>query len=227
MGTSKSYISKSTQNNKNVKIALRSYLDGNNTDIKKVADRIGSVLADPKSSPVKNEVGKSIGGILSFFDSVKSNGLSKVVNENVFKRLQSLKGPELINELLNNFLSDNITPEDAIIRNSLYDMLEFLKIESITDIENIDTKKCIVIFIIKYIQNTFLLQYGEYIAKKWGNVKKNSVVKEINECIHDMTYHELIKGNIDNIDWNGETGKIYIEKKCQEANRLLQIYGGE
>lgn len=226
MGTSKSYIPKSSLNNTRIKRAMNSYMN-DNANVSRVVNRIGASLSDDTNSPTKSSVGRPLGNFISLFEDFKKYGIDKTLESNGLLNLKHLSGSDLINALLDEFLEENTILEDSTIRHTFDDTLENMHITNLEDLKNLDSKDFLVNFIIIYIQNTFLLKNSEYMIKKWGNAKKEYLVNEINKCIYDATHDDLIKGDLEKVNWNSEEGRKYIEDRCKDAYGLLELYGGE
>ena len=176
------------------------------------------------------EVGSRAG---TFFSTVQAEGLRSTLEKVGLSNLIGKDIAEVYAGLLDYLTGNGSTLDDSVVRDCMSEVLkEEIEKHQEEEIDNIfvqmDMEKFFVSLISKFVQKDFLLLFAEKIQAKCGSIRK---YKEAEIQIKNFIEKQIIEGytyqDLSDIDWYGNEGKRFIEKRCNEAFKVFDIYLGE
>jgi hypothetical protein len=177
------------------------------------------------------EVGSRAGG---FFDIAQTEGFKTALEEVGLGDLADKSSAEVYAGLLDYLTGNGSTLDDSVVRDSMSEVLKgeiekHQKDKEINEIfEQMDMEKFFVNFITKFVQKDFLLLFAEKIQAKCGSIKKyKEAEKQIKGFIEKQISEGYVYEDLSSIDWSGDQGKKFIEKRCNEVFKVFNIYLGE
>ncbi|NGT94384.1 hypothetical protein [Clostridium perfringens] len=228
MGTSKGYIPPKSKEWRNSKTAVSRMINGNDNveGVKKAVSEYAKAYSSTHLPLSK--AGALISDMLGFFSEVKVNGLNNTLKREGLDNLIGKSNEEIYFGLIEYFCTDNSTIEDSVLRECVVDVLSDNEIVDLENLEKLDGNKFIEDFIIKYIQVNFEVAFAEKVQGLCDSVDESkSKIREVNIYIDDTIRNLYKREEIVNINWRGEEGKLFIDKKCRECYELLMLFEEE
>ncbi|HBI6963835.1 TPA: hypothetical protein K8N27_002217 [Clostridium perfringens] len=228
MGTSKGYIPPKSKEWRKAKTAVSRMINGNDNveGVKKAVSEYAKAYSSTHLPLSK--AGALISDILGFFSDASVNGLNNTLKREGLDNLIGKSNEEIYLGLIEYFCTDNTTIEDSVLRECVVDVLSDNDIVDLENLENLDGNKFIEDFIIKYIQINFEVSFAEKVQGLCNSVDESkSKIREVNIYIDDTIRNLYKREEIVNINWRGEEGKLFIDKKCRECYELLMLFEEE
>lgn len=228
MGTSKGYIPPKSKEWRSSKTAVSRMINGND-NIEGVKKAVSEYAKAYSSTHLPlSKAGALISDMLGFFSEVKVNGLNNTLKREGLDNLIGKSNEEIYFGLIEYFCTDNSTIEDSVLRECVVDVLSDNEIVDLENLEKLDGNKFIEDFIIKYIQVNFEVAFAEKVQGLCDSVDESkSKIREVNIYIDDTIRNLYKREEIVNINWRGEEGKLFIDKKCRECYELLMLFEEE
>ena len=228
MGTSKGYIPPKSKEWRNAKAAVSRMINGSDR-VEGIKNAVSDYAKAYSSTHLPfSKASALVSDILGFFSDVKVNGLDNTLAREGLDNLIGKSNEEIYFGLIEYFCTDNATIEDSVLRECVVDVLIDNEIVDLDNLEELDGNKFIEDFIIKYIQVNFEVSFAEKVQGLCDSVDESkSKIKEVNRYIDDNIRNLYNREEIVNINWRGEEGKRFIDKKCKECYELLMLFEEE
>ena len=166
MGTSKGYLPPTSIEWKNAKGSLTTHMNCFSNHQKDNSHRGKAVSDYAKAHDSGNKygaVGKAGSKVIGLFQLINEQGIENALNEVGLSHLIGKSSSEVFNGLINYFSEGDGTIEDAIVRDSITQLLTNLDINGIEDLGQVSGENVLIDFIVTYIQVDFRTQFFEKI----------------------------------------------------------------
>lgn len=224
MGTSKGYIPPKNEEWKKAKSSITRMINGNDRvdGIKKAVSNYAEAYLSTHINA--SSIGSVGGKVLSFLENSKEYGLDRALYDEGLGDLVGKSNGEICNGLINYFCSNNTSIDDGIIRECLTDIFDDKEIIDFKDLDKLNNQEFLTEFIIKYIQVNFEVAFSEKVQGLCNNIDEaNDKIQDVKEYIDDKIRNTYKIEDLLKINWKGNEGKSFIDKKCKECYRLLQL----
>lgn len=222
MGTSKGYIPPKSQEWRIAKSSVTKMVNSNDTN-----NGTQKAIRDYAKAYSSTHLGKSnlgvvIGNMLDFLQNISENGLNEALDNLGLSNLVDKEIGEIYIGLIDYFCKENSTIEDSVIRECCLDIFEDNNIINIDDLSNLNPQEFILDFIIKYIQVNFEVSFFEKILGLYKDISTaNKKIQEVKQYIDENIRYIYEFEEIIDIDWLGQDGITFINKKCRECYDIL------
>lgn len=223
MGTSKGYIPPTNQNWKNAKRAVGEI--GKNgyshskvqRAVKKYAEAYGETHLG------KSSVSTVAGNVLAFLSDLSKIGYSNTITKYALSEFENLKGIELYDALLNYFASNVNSPDNQIIRDSLGDTFDKLKVNELIDLEAIDTQQFLMTFLAEFVVKGFEECFAEKLIEHMEDLSKyDEIIKDVEQIVEERIFVDQAINHILELDFRAKEGQEYISKIIGDTFNILK-----
>lgn len=225
MGTSKGYIPPKNKEWRKAKSDVTRMVNGSegSEGVKKVVSSYATAYLSTQMG--LSSMGKVAGQVLGFLGDLKTNGLNHALLSEGLNELIGKDNEEICNGLINYFCGENKSIDDGVVRDCLVEVFEDKEIIDLDDIDKIGSNEFLIEFIIKYIQFNFEVAFSEKILGLFPNIDEaNNKVSEVKMYIDDKLRNMYEKQELLEIDWRSEEGIRFINERCEESYKLLEIF---
>lgn len=168
---------------------------------------------------------------INFLNYAKQYGFDEALREVGLQNLIGKKNDEVYVGLLDYFSGEGSTLDKNVVRDSMSEVLKE-NMDDITDdkdyddiIANIDINKFIIDFITAFTQKSFLTNFSEKIEGLCKNLDEYiSAENNIKDFIRVEIERKYNFEDLSKIDWKGEQGKEFINKKCSDAYEIFKMW---
>lgn len=222
MGTSKGYIPPKSPEWKQAKGAITSMARGtyDGETAKKAISKFAEAFVSTHLP--KSNVADVAGGFLNFLQSINNEGVKQAAERYGLNNLLDKSGNDLYIGILDYFSRDIGTIDGQIIRNSLYEALKELGVDTFEDLSQVDSSEFLITFLIDFAINNFDECFSEKILSNQDNIKNYEQILENVESIisskilSDVHIHDVLK-----MDFLSIEGQNYIKSVCTECFNCL------
>lgn len=228
MGTSKGYIPPKNQEWRKAKTSVTRMITGNDT-IVGIKSAVSEYAKAYSLTHLNNsKVGYAVGNLIGFLFNIKENGLEDTLHKEGLENLIGKSNEEIYLGLIDYFCEDNSTIEDSVIRECIVEIFNDNDIVDFEDMDKLDGNNFIKDFIIKYIQVNFEVAFSEKIQGLSESIEESKLrIKEVNQYIDDTIRNLYDVDKLLGINWRGQDGANFINKKCKECYELIMIFEEE
>lgn len=225
MGTSKGYIPPKNKEWKNAKAAITRMINSNEK-----SSAIKSAVSDYANAYSSTHLGNSklaavSGNVIGFLLNAKNYGLDKALSDEGLDFLIGKPTDEIYIGLTDYFCRNNATIDESIIRDCIIEIFTDNNIVDFEDLDKLDGNTLLQNFIIKYIQINFEVAFTEKIYGLCENLERaKSSIEDVKQYIDDTIRNLYEMDELLGINWRGNEGKDFINKKCKECYELIEAF---
>ena len=224
MGTSKGYIPPTNPKWKNAKRAVDAIGKNGYSQskmqqaVKKYAEAYGETHLGTSSVSIV------AGNMLAFLSDINKIGFTDTILKHGLSEFENLTGIELYNALLNYFASNVNTTDNQIVRDSLGDTLDKLKVYELMDLETIDSQQFLMTFLTEFIVKGFEECFAEKLIGHMEDLSKyDEIIKDVEQIVEERIYVDQAIKNIFDLDFRTNEGQEYISKIIRDTFNTLKL----
>lgn len=223
MGTSKGYIPPKSPEWSRAKGAV-TRMAGTNYSKENAKKAIGKYAEAYSKTHLGNSSFSNVSGkFMNFLNDIHNNGFDVTIEKYGLDSIKNKNGSELYKGILDYFSRDISTIDDQIVRDSLYDTLENLEINTFEDLSNIQNEDFLITFIINFAIKNFEECFSEKILSKQENINRyDTIIEDVEDLIGDRILADTQINNILKIDFLSEEGQAYINDICKSCYNSLE-----
>lgn len=226
MGTSKGYIPPKSPEWSQAKGAV-TRMSGKNYN----KDNARKAIEKYAEAYSKTHLGKSsfsnvAGNFLNFLNDIKNNDFDSTIEKYGLDSIRNKNGSELYSAILDYFSRDISTIDDQIVRDSLYDTLEDLEVDTFESLNNIQSEDFLITFIINFAVKNFEECFAEKILSKQENIDRyDMIIEDVENLIGDRILADMKIKDILKMDFLSDDGQEYINNICKLSYDSLKTIG--
>lgn len=226
MGTSKGYIPPKSPEWRQAKGAV-TRMSGTNYSKDNARKAIGKYAEAYSKTHLGNSSFSNVAGnFLNFLNDIKNDGFDSTIEKYGLDSIKNKNGSELYNGILDYFSRAIATIDDQIVRDSLYDTLEDMEVDTFESLNNIQSEDFLITFIINFAVKNFEECFAEKILSKQENIDRyDMIIEDVENLIGDRILADMKINDILKMDFLSDDGQAYINNICKLSYDSLKTIG--